>query len=122
MKVCTGGDRMSSGEYAIKGVLDAMKVNYQREMRFADCKSTNSLPFDFYLPQHMAAIEYDGKQHFEPIEYFGGQSTLERTQRHDAIKNAYCESNNIRLLRIKYTDFDRIQELIETFLADPISW
>jgi len=51
LKVCTGNERMSSGEYAVKGILESMKIPYQREMRFADCKNINSLPFDFYLPQ-----------------------------------------------------------------------
>ena len=31
------------------------------------------MPFDFYLPKHNICIEYDGKQHFEPIDIFGGE-------------------------------------------------
>ena len=117
MKTCTGGVTMSSGEFAVKGILDAMGIQHQRQMRFIDCKDINVLPFDFYLPQQMAIIEYDGKQHFEPVKHWGGQEVLEITQQHDAIKNAYCATKNIRLLRIKYTDFERIQELITAFLA-----
>lgn len=116
MLVCTGKERMSSGEYAIKGFLETVKVQYEREMRFADCKDTKPLPFDFYLPQYMAAIEFDGVQHFEPIPHWGGHASLEIVQRHDALKDSYCRANNIRLLRIKYTDFDRIPELINGFL------
>jgi len=43
----------------IKGVLESMGIPYQREMRFADCKDVRALPFDFYLPQHTLAIEYE---------------------------------------------------------------
>ena len=32
---------------------------------------------DFYLPKYNLFIEYNGKQHYEPIEYFGGQQYLE---------------------------------------------
>ena len=95
-----------------------MSVQYEREMRFLDCKSSNPLPFDFYLPQHVAVIEFDGRQHFEPIPGWGGEEGLQRRKQHDGIKNAYCESKNIRLLRIKYTDFERIEELIRTFFSE----
>lgn len=122
MLLCTGEEKMSSGEFAIKGVLDSMQITFEREMSFVDCRGdTHPLRFDFYLSQHMAAIEFDGKQHFEPVEHWGGQESFERTQRHDSIKNAYCESNNIRLLRIKYTDFERIQELIGAFISPQIA-
>lgn len=108
---------MSSGEFAIKGVLEAMHIAFVQEMRFADCRDIKSLPFDFFIPLLAVAIEFDGRQHFEPVAHFGGQEHFDATQRRDAIKNAYCATNGIRLLRIKYTDFERIQELIENFIA-----
>ena len=94
-----------------------MEIKYEQEMRFLDCRNIRALPLDFYLPQQVVAIEYDGQQHFEAVEYFGGQERLEQTQRNDALKTAYCADNNIRLLRIKYTDFERVQELITAFLS-----
>ena len=50
----------------------------------------------FYL------IEYDGKQHFEPIEFYGGEKHFEEIKIRDSIKNQYCFENNIKLLRLKY--------------------
>lgn len=120
MRVCTGSMSMSSGEYAVKGILDDMGIQYEREMRFVDCKDIRPLPFDFYLPQHIAAIEYDGEQHFKAVSTWGGQEALEKQQLHDGIKTAYCANNNIRLLRIKYTDFERAKELITAFLSVPL--
>lgn len=108
---------MSSGEFAVKGVLESMSVPFNHQMRFADCKDKNTLPFDFYLPSHRAIIEYDGGQHFAPVKYWGGIATFEAIQRRDAIKTAYCSANGIRLLRIKYTDFELIPTLIENFLS-----
>jgi very-short-patch-repair endonuclease len=115
-KVCTGRVRISSGELAVKNTLEAKKIAYCREKSFRDCKDKNPLPFDFYLLQHNAIIEYDGEQHFGPIKRFRGQKGFEKTQRHDVIKNAYCVANNIQLLRIKYTDRERVEELISAFL------
>jgi hypothetical protein len=117
IETCIGGERGSAGEFAIKGVLDTLAISYQREKRFDDCKNIRALPFDFYLAGQSAMIEFDGRQHFEAVDYYGGISTLERTQKCDVIKNAYCLANNIHLLRIKYTDFKRIQEIVTSFLA-----
>lgn len=48
-------------------------------------------------------IEYDGRQHFQGYDYFGGEEAYKIRHRHDLIKNKYCEDNNINLLRIPYT-------------------
>ena len=111
---------MSSGEFAIKGILEAMNIPFIQEMRFHDCRDIGVLPFDFYIPLLTSAIEFDGRQHFEPVKHFGGQEAFERRQRRDAIKNEYCAANGIRLLRIKYSDFERIQELIENFIVETV--
>ena len=39
-------------------------------------------------------IEFDGIQHFKPIEYWGGIEKLKTTQKHDKIKNRYCNLEN----------------------------
>ena len=61
-------------------------------------------------------IEYDGEQHFRPIEYFGGQKKFELQQKHDTIKNEYCKNNGIPLLRIPYFKYDNIEEELNNFL------
>ena len=40
LKVCTGGERMSSGEYAVKGVLETMRIPFHQEMRFSDAATS----------------------------------------------------------------------------------
>ena len=50
-------------------------------------------------------IEYDGLQHFKPIEFFGGEKTFLLTKEHDRIKNEYCEDNGIRMIRLTKDDF-----------------
>lgn len=49
-------------------------------------------------------IEFDGIQHFKPVEFFGGEVGLEGVQRRDNIKTAYCKSKGIKLLRIRYDE------------------
>lgn len=49
-------------------------------------------------------IEYDGIQHFQPVEIFSGNKNYEQTLKNDQIKNQYCKDNNIRLIRIRYDE------------------
>lgn len=63
-------------------------------------------------------IEYDGRQHFEPISDFGGEEGFKITQNNDSIKNKYCKNNNIPLLRIPYWDFDNIELILNNFLYE----
>lgn len=106
--------RGSKGEKYIGEWLDNHNIIYESQKSFVDCKDKQPLPFDFYLPDYNCCIEYDGKQHFEPIEWFGGQESLEYTQKHDNIKNEYCQNNNIKLLRIPY--YTNIEEELNNFL------
>lgn len=44
------------------------------------------------------------KQHFEAIEYFGGEETFKKIVQRDEIKDKYCDDNNINLIRISYKE------------------
>lgn len=93
---------ISYGESIVKEYLDELKISYEREYTFNDCRNILCLPFDFYLPDYNTCIEYDGMQHYKPIEYFGGNKQLKKQQIRDKIKNEYCKNNNITLLRLPY--------------------
>ena len=72
----------------------------------------NDLRPDFYLPSYNLVIEFDGIQHFEPVEHFGGERNFKITQKRDRDKNEYCKKNNINILRIPYWEFDNIENII----------
>lgn len=95
---------MSKGEKKVKKYLTDRGINYIPQYTFDDCKNYNVLPFDFYLPDYNICIEYDGIQHFKPIDFFGGQETFDSQMNRDRIKTNYCLLNNINLIRIKYND------------------
>lgn len=102
----------SSGENRIKEFLLNKSIDFKREHRFDDCKCKNTLPFDFYLVDYNTLIEFDGIQHFEIIDYFGGFDAFVKLKIRDTIKNIYCEKNNIKLIRIPYWEFDNIEEIL----------
>ena len=60
------------------------------------------LPFDFYLPNHNICIEYDGIQHTQCSDFFGGVESFKKIIKNDTIKNRFCYDNNITLIRINH--------------------
>lgn len=63
------------------------------------------LYLDFYVKcnDNIHIIEYNGIQHYLPVEHFGGKLRLEKQQVRDQYLRDYCKCNNIRLLEIPYT-------------------
>jgi len=57
---------------------------------------------DIWIPSRMAAIEYQGIQHFRAIDFFGGETAFEDRKRRDAGKRTLCEKHGVRLLEIAY--------------------
>jgi len=53
---------------------------------------------DLYIPSLKTAIEYQGIQHYHPVEFFGGQEALAHRQELDQVKKELCEKNRIRLV------------------------
>jgi len=98
----------SKGEISIKNVLEKYNINYISEKSF-----DSRLRFDFWLPNLNTIIEFDGKHHFQSIEYFGGESTFKKVILNDQLKNDYCKNNKIFLIRINYKDFKKIEEIIK---------
>ena len=103
----------SKGEKKINRFLNELNIKYIPQYKFDDCKSKRHLPFDFYLPDYNVCIEYDGEQHFEIVEHFGGLDSFIDTKIRDTIKNEYCKKNNIKLIRIPYWEFDNIEEILK---------
>lgn len=95
---------ISKGESEILSFLEENNIKYISQYKFDGCKNINHLLFDFYLPDYNACIEYNGRQHYEVVDYFGGMETLNKQKINDDIKVKYCIDNKIKLLIIKYTD------------------
>lgn len=106
----------SKGEKFISNILFQNNIYSIPQHTFSDCKNINVLKFDFYLPDYNICIEYQGIQHYEPVEYFGGYNKFELQQKLDQIKRDYCNKNNIILLEIPYWDFDNIEEILYAYI------
>jgi very-short-patch-repair endonuclease len=112
--------RESKGEKKIRLYLESYNVEYIKNKRYKDCRDKNPLPFDFYIPTKNLLIEFDGEQHFNHMR-FGNmgrckdkEEYLRKIQYRDSIKTNYCLNNNIKLLRIKYTEINNIESILDT--------
>ena len=99
----------SSGEIKITQILEKANIDFQSQYRIK--AFSLSSPFDFAIfkdEKLLGLIEYDGEQHFESVDFFGGEEKLKLQRERDERKNKWCEENNIRLIRIPYTEYDNL--------------
>ena len=105
----------SKGEKKINNILKSYNIIFERQKRFENCRGIKKqLPFDFYISSLNTIIEFDGKQHYEPNEHFGGVEAFEQLKINDKIKNDYCKDNFINLIRIPYYEFNNIEKFLVT--------
>jgi hypothetical protein len=74
---------------------------------------------DIYLPSYNLAIEYMGKQHYEPVEYFGGEKAFKENQERDRRKAELCERMNVNLVYVTHEEDigKRAKEIFELYGA-----
>lgn len=111
----------SKGERAITRWLNKRGIpfHYHHLCRIGTGK--RSLHFDFLTKGIKVLIEFDGEQHFRPTRFNGMSEeksfeVFKKTQHHDSLKNQYCVSSNLPLLRISYKEFNSIPEILFTKL------
>lgn len=124
--------RRSRGETLINEYLLNRHIHYEVQRGFEDLRSPdvserafNHPKYDFYVPSHNLLIEFDGKHHFEPVQ-FRGVSKEEATKLHtrtiytDDIKNKYAHQHGYILLRIPYYDLKQIDSILDRALCSSI--
>lgn len=103
----------SKGEKQIKQYLNINNINYiHDEPYFDDLLSDKGNPLrpDFILPEHKIWIEYDGEFHFKKMYDNDGHEIIKE---HDKRKDEYAIENGWKLIRIPYTEFDNIENILE---------
>ena len=106
----------SKGELKIKQILEELQLDYIQE--YIPPNSKFYFRYDFFLPENNTYIEFDGEQHYHPIDFFGGKEGFEDLRYRDLLKNQYCLNNQNRLVRIPYTEYCK---LTPSYLSDIIN-
>lgn len=105
------GRKESNGELKIEKVLKSLNIKYERQKRFEEYKRR---PYDFYLPDYNLLIEYNGIQHYQPVDFFGGEEQFERQQNIDKEKNEFAKTIG-ELLIISYKEYPNIEDILTKF-------
>lgn len=100
--------------YAVKAKFEPLEVK-----QHASPKWLGRQHLDVYIPKYNIALEYQGAQHYRPVEFFGGVEAFEKTKERDRIKKEKCEANNCHLIYVdEGYDFDElvitIKEIIKS--------
>ena len=110
----------SIGEKNIADILEQNSISFIKEYKFIDLPR---LRYDFFLPDYNRLVEFDGKQHYESVNHFGGENEYIIRQNNDAKKNKYALEHDIDLVRIPYWERDNINLnmiLGDQYLYNPI--
>ena len=61
----------------------------------------NRQHLDIYFPERNIAIEYQGLQHYEPVDFFGGIEAFEKIIERDKRKKSLCEENDCNIIYVR---------------------
>lgn len=95
--------KMSIIELQIKSMLEKENIKFVYDK---SKKWLNKQRLDFYLPDYNIAIECQGIEHFEPVNFFGGEKEFELIKKRDAEKNMLCANNGVKLLYYSNLKYD----------------
>lgn len=62
------------------------------------------LELDIFIPKLSIGIEYQGQQHYHPVEAWGGKEALKDLKKRDKRKKEICDQNGIDLIEVDYTE------------------
>ena len=111
------GSTISRGESKITEILLERNVQFIEQYKFLGMENKRGLRCDFYLPEFNIVIEFNGRQHYESIEFFGGMEGFKLTQHRDGLKQKYCQDNDINFEIIRYDESveDRLVQILEIY-------
>lgn len=106
--------RASKGEREIEAVLNRHGILFETQYELGYYVHVD---FAIYYKDRMYLVEYDGRQHYHPVKYFGGRWKFFLQRWQDIIEGWECKDRGIPLLRIKYNlPLERIDSVLMDFL------
>lgn len=110
-----GSCKSSIGEFKILEYLKDHKIKFIHDKPyFKNLVGVGGhvLRPDFILPDYKIWIEYDGEFHYKDMVSYQTKAEFELLKEHDKRKDEYAKTNNWKMIRIPYYDFDNIEEIL----------
>lgn len=104
----------SKGEFLIRDFFIKNNIPYEKQKTFDNLRGTGNgkLSYDFYLPIYNLLIEFQGIQHYQVNERFGGETQFVKQVEHDKRKREFALKNKIDFLEINYNQIKDIEKIL----------
>jgi hypothetical protein len=77
---------------------------------------------DIFVPELGLAFEFQGKQHFEPVGFFGGTAAFRDLRKRDRTKKAKCTRNGVCLISVtEGYGWEDVQRVLDERIASVAS-
>jgi hypothetical protein len=96
----------SKGEKEIRLFLEKKNEKYIQEFKI------DNRYYDFFLPNKNIFIEFNGKQHYQPIKFFGGDENFKKQKNSDLEKSEKIKNLNAQLIVIPYWKINLIDKIL----------
>lgn len=114
---------ISKGERKMVSILNKFNLDIKQQYSIDDCVYERKLKFDAFDITNNIAFEYNGEQHYYPVDfanngYEWAMNQFELTKARDAVKIKYCNKNKIPIIIVPYWKKDNM----ESFLIEKLKY
>lgn len=108
---------ISLSERKLLDILTKLKINFIPQHTIKDCKLILNLKFDAFDIDNNIASEYNGEQHYYPVDFAGkgeewAKQEFKKTSNRDNAKIEYCKNHNIPIIIIPYWEKNNMEDYI----------
>ena len=95
----------------VENKLNDLKIIYEKEKTFDWLVDKSHMYLDFFLPEYNVAIECHGIQHFESVDFFGGNLGFEERCKRDNLKFKLCSEKGIKIYYFADIDCEYFEKI-----------
>jgi hypothetical protein len=99
-----GLPRIGEGWVTEMELYNLVKEHYSDALHHVSPPWLSPQHIDIFVPSLNIAFEYQGRQHYEPIDFFGGEDAYQRLKELDARKKRKCKSKRVSLIYWQYDE------------------